>query len=94
MAPLIILAAIALVPFVVTFLFRADGAIVFLSVALGTVLATYVAGDTADVLTAASSGNDLAAMQWLQTALLVLPVVLALLLTRKKTRGFKHLLSS
>ena len=94
MAPLIILAAIALVPFVVTFLFRADGAIVFLSVALGTVLATYVAGDTADVLTAASSGNNLAAMQWVQIALLVLPVVLALLLTRKKTRGLKHLLSS
>lgn len=94
MAPLIILAAIALVPFVVTFLFRADGALVFLSVALGTVLATYVAGDTADVLTAANSGSTLAAMQWVQIVLLILPVALALLLTRKKTRGLKHILSS
>lgn len=66
--------------------------LVFLSVCLGSVLATYVAGDASSVISGASRSSALATMQWTQLGLLATPVVLTTLLSRKKLKGIKLLL--
>jgi len=89
---LAILASLVLAPPVITLLLRSNGVLVFLSVCLGSVLATYVAGDASSVISGASRSGALVTMQWTQLGLLVVPVLCTVLLTRKKLKGFKLLL--
>lgn len=89
----ILLGAFVLVP-LATFLLRSNGALVFLSVCLGSVLAIYVAGDASSVISGASRSSALATMQWVQLGLLVAPVILTILLTRKKLKGVKLILGT
>jgi hypothetical protein len=90
----ILLAVFVLTPFAISFLLRSSGALVFMSVCLGSILATYAASDASSVISGASRSGVLATMQWVQLALLAVPVVLTLLLTRKKVKGIKFILSS
>ncbi len=83
------LAGLVAVPPLVTVLLRSNGMLVFLSVCMGSVLATYVAGDASSVIYGASRSNVLTTMQWTQLGLLVIPVVLTLFLSRKKVKGLK-----
>ncbi len=94
MVPLVILGVIIAVPTLTVLLLRANGGIIFLSVCLGSILATYVAGDTTSVVTAAGKGSGLAALQWVELSLLFLPVVLAIVLTRKKAKGLTLIMSA
>ena len=89
---LAILASLVLAPPVITLLLRSNGVLVFLSVCLGSVLATYVAGDASSVISGASRSGALVTMQWTQLGLLVVPVLCTVLLTRKKLKVFKLLL--
>jgi len=89
---LAILASLVLAPPVITLLLRSNGVLVFLSVCLGSVLATYVAGDASSVISGASRSGALVTMQWTQLGLLVVPVLCTVLLKRKKLKGFKLLL--
>ncbi len=89
---LAILAGFVLLPPLATLLLRSNGVLVFLSVCLGSVLATYVAGDASSVISGASRSSVLATMQWTQLGLLVVPVMLTVLLSRKKLKGLKLLL--
>jgi hypothetical protein len=93
MAYLVVLACLVLVPFVAVVALRAHGSIVFLSLCLGSVLATLVAPDVADVITAASRGDIHTTLQWTQTGLLTVPFVLAVLFTRGAIHGSKQILN-
>ena len=75
-------------------MFRSHGGLVFLSVCLGSVLATYVAGDASTIISGASRSSALATIQWTQIGLLFTPVVLTLLLARKKLKGLKLILGT
>lgn len=92
MDALIVLGCLVLIPAVATLLLRSNGMLVFLSVGLGSLLATYVSGDASEVIAGASRSGALATMQWTQIALLTLPVVFTIALTRKKMKAIKLLL--
>lgn len=94
MDALIILGCLGLVPPIVTLLLRSNGVLVFLSVCLGSVLSTYLADDVGMVISGASRSSALNTMQWSQLGLLVLPVVLTIVLARKKLKGVKLLLGA
>ncbi|PID31096.1 hypothetical protein CSA80_03105 [Candidatus Saccharibacteria bacterium] len=90
---LVLLAGLVFVPPVATLFLRSNGVLVFLGVCLGSVLAMYVAGDASSVISSANRTSPLATMQWTQLTLLIVPVVLTILLSRKKMRGTNSLLS-
>ena len=90
----ILVGLLVLVPFLAVLLLHASGVFTFLSLCLGSVLATYVAGDANTVLASARSGGGLATMQWVQLGLLVAPMAVTILLTRKKSKGVKLVLSA
>lgn len=81
------LICLVLVPFFALIVLKANGAVAFLSVCLGSVLATLVAPDVADVITAVTRGSELMTMQWARVALLALPLVMAAVFTRGSVRG-------
>jgi membrane protease YdiL (CAAX protease family) len=83
MTPLIVLAALVLVPTLAILWLRVNGAIAFMSLALGSVLVTYTSSDVDGVLTSMSSGSTrLTVNQWSQLGLLVVPLLLTILFTR------------
>ncbi len=88
---LIILSCFIVAPALLSFVLRANGAIVFLSVCLGSVLATFVSGDASSIISGASRSGALATMQWTQITLLIAPVIAATVLTRKKLKGLKRI---
>lgn len=90
MTPLIVLAALALVPMLAILVLRVNGAIAFMSLALGSVLVTYTSSDVDGVLTSVSSGSSLNINQWTQLALLVVPLLLTMLFTRGSVKGPKR----
>lgn len=90
----ILVGLLVLVPFLAVLLLHSSGVFTFLSLCLGSVLATYVAGDANTVLASARSGGGLATMQWVQLALLIAPMAAAILLTHKKSKGVKLVLSA
>ena len=94
MTYLIVLACLVLVPFVLIMALRSHGSIVFLSLCLGSVLATLVAPDMTDVVSAMTRGNALVTLQWSQIGLLTAPFLLATLFTKGAIRGGKQLLNS
>ena len=93
MTYLIVLACLVLVPFVLIMALRSHGSIVFLSLCLGSVLATLVAPDMTDVVSAMTRGNTLVTLQWSQIGLLTAPFLLAILFTKGAIRGGKQLLN-
>ncbi len=93
MTYLIVLACLVLVPFVLIMALRSHGSIVFLSLCLGSVLATLVAPDMTDVVSAMTRGNALVTLQWSQIGLLTAPFLLATLFTKGAIRGGKQLLN-
>ncbi len=93
MTYLIVLACLVLVPFLLIMALRSHGSIVFLSLCLGSVLATLVAPDMTDVVSAMTRGNTLVTLQWSQIGLLTAPFLLATLFTKGAIRGGKQLLN-
>ena len=90
---LITLAALALLPVLAIVLLRANGAVAFMSLCMGSVLATYVASDVSDILTSFAAKGTLSANQWVQLGLLIVPFVLAILFTRGSVKGRKRLMN-
>lgn len=90
----IILVCIVFIPTVATFLLRNDGAMIFAAVCIGSVLATYVAADASSVIAGVGQTGVLTTMQWTQLGLLAVPLMLALVLTRKKAKGVTLILST
>lgn len=91
---LAILAGLVVLPPVVTLLFRSNGVLVFLSVCMGSVLATYIASDASNVISGASRPSVLTTMQWTQLGLLIAPVPFVLFFSRKKLKGLKLFLGT
>lgn len=90
MTPLIILAALALVPLLAILVLRVNGAIAFMSLCLGSVLVTYTSTDVDGVLTSMSTGSTrLTVNQWSQLGLLIVPLLLTILFTRGSVKGPK-----
>jgi zinc transporter ZupT len=90
MTPLIVLAALVLVPLLAILVLRVNGAIAFMSLCLGSVLVTYTSTDVDGVLTSMSTGSTrLTVNQWSQLGLLVVPLLLTMLFTRGSVKGSK-----
>jgi hypothetical protein len=87
---LAILGALALVPALAVLLLRVNGAIAFMSLCLGSVLVTYTSNDVDTVFTSMTNKGMLATNQWVQLALLVSPLILAILFTRGNVKGVKN----
>lgn len=86
---MILPAIFVLVPVLAVVVLRSSGTLVFLSVCLGSVLAQYVAGDASSIISSATPDSGEAAGQWAQFGLLLIPVVVTILFTRKKAKGSK-----
>jgi zinc transporter ZupT len=86
MTPLVMLAALAVIPLLAILLLRVNGAIAFMSLCLGSVLVTYTSGDVDTVFTSFATKDALATNQWVQLALLVVPFLLTVLFTRRSVK--------
>jgi len=85
---LAILVGLAAIPLLLITWLRANGAITFMSLCLGSVLVTYTSGDVVSVFGSFSaSHNQLTTNQYVQLGLLVIPFLLAILFTRKSVKG-------
>jgi uncharacterized membrane protein len=94
MTYLIVLIALALLPVLAITLLRVNGAIAFMSLALGSVLVAYTSSDINDMLGGFSAKGSLSKYQWVQLGLLVLPFLLTILFTRASVKGrTKHMLN-
>lgn len=91
MVSVAILSGLILLPLVLVLVLRAHGAIVFMSLCLGSVLMAYASPDVTDFLTEFFSVSLLETEQWVKLGLLTLPVLLTLLFTRKTITGGKQL---
>lgn len=87
---LIILAAIAILPVVAILLFRVNGAVAFMSLALGSVLVRYTSADVASIVSGLSSHPGTNLLQWVSIGLLGIPFLLSLLFTRRSVSGNKQ----
>ena len=92
----IVFICLALVPILLVVLFRANGTTTFLSVCLGYLLAHFVSADVVEGLAMFVKLDKLIVGDYLQLALLVLPVLLVLLFSKGSSHGglnkFVHLL--
>lgn len=90
MSPTIIIAAIAIVPVVLLFIFRINAAVAYLSLCLGNILVTYLSDDSKLKLSAASSkvtsGN-------LKLLLLLLPLAVTMVLLLRSVKKSYMLLN-
>jgi hypothetical protein len=93
MTQLVILLAIVLVPVLIITVLRANGAIAFMSLCVGSVLATYTSTDAATIVSSFSAGVSEATTKWVQLALLVAPFLLAMLFTRGSVHGSKQFMN-
>ncbi len=88
----LILAALVFVPALVVLIFRANGAIAFMSLCVGSVLVTYVSGDVGTIATSLSASQGmLKTDQWVQLGLLIAPFLLTMLFVRGSVRGTKKI---
>jgi hypothetical protein len=90
MTQLALLLAIVLVPVLLIAVLRANGAIAFMSLCVGSVLATYTSSDVAATVSSFSAGVSQTTTQWTRLGLLLVPFVLAMLFTRASVRGSKQ----
>lgn len=93
MAPLIILAALVLLPLLAALLFRSNGAVAFLSVCFGSILSSLVSDDVSDFLTGFTPIDGSAVTEWTRVVLVVLPLLVGLFVTRKSVSASKQLLN-
>jgi hypothetical protein len=93
MAYLILLLGLTLVPFVAITVLRVNGAVAFMSLALGSVLVTYASDDVLAILGSLSVGNSHDKTQWIKLALLLLPFLLTIIFARKTVKGSKQALN-
>lgn len=93
MLPVAILSGLMLVPLILVLVLRAHGAIAFMSLCLGSVLVTYATPDMTDFLTEFAGWNLLVTEQWIRLVLLLAPLLLALIFTRKNVMGSKQLMN-
>lgn len=94
MIPLIVVAALVLIPALLIVLMKANAAAAFMMLCVGSVLATYIAPDVTDVLTSWQSGSaPLLVNQSVKLVLIVVPLVLAILFSAGTVRGGKQALN-
>lgn len=91
MLPVTIISGLVLLPLVLMLVLRSHGAIAFMSLCLGSVLVTYAAPDITDFLTEFMNFGVLVTEQWVKIGLLVVPLLFALIFTRKSVTGGKQL---
>lgn len=87
---LLLLAALAILPALAVIVLKVNGAIAFMSLCLGSVLVTYTSSDVTSLLADAAPKHALATTQWSQVGLLVVPLILAIVFTRKSVTGSKQ----
>ena len=91
MLPLILFVALALVPILAIMFMKANAAVAFMALSVGSVLSAYVAGDMTDVVTSWQSGSaPLLVEQTVKLILLVTPLVLAILFSAGTIHGSKR----
>lgn len=91
MTYLIVLGALALVPVLLIAFLRANAAIAFMGLCVGSVLVNYTSSDVTSFVTSFSPAKSvLSTNQWVQLGLLTLPFLLTLLFTRKSVNGSKQ----
>jgi hypothetical protein len=92
MTYLIVLGALALLPIVLIAALRANAAICFMGLCVGSVLVNYTSSDVTTFVTSFSPAKSvLDTNQWVQLALLTAPFLLTLFFTRKSVKGSKQL---
>lgn len=94
MLSLAIACGLILVPPILLLVLRANGAIAFMSLCLGSVLVTYAAPDMTDFLTQVVGLSVLLTDQWVKLGLLTLPLLFALIFTTKTVTGSKQVLNA
>ncbi|MEO6761355.1 MAG: hypothetical protein ABI220_03185 [Candidatus Saccharimonadales bacterium] len=88
MVHLIILGAVVIVPVGMIVFLRANAAIAFMGLCVGSVLAAYTSSDVTSFVTAFSPVHSvLATTQWAQLILLVVPFLLSMWFTRRSVKG-------
>lgn len=92
MVHIVILGAIVLLPVLLTTLLRSNAAIAFMAVCVGSVLVTYTSSDVTSVASGFSTHSVLATSDWVKLALLVIPLVVTVLFTRKAVKGLAQLI--
>jgi hypothetical protein len=94
MTYLIVLAALALLPVLAIMLLRVNGAVAFMSLALGSVLATYASSDINAIVGSFSAHDVAGKYQWVSLGLLVIPFALTILFTRKSVKGSRQVFNA
>jgi len=90
MGYLLLLVALTVLPMLAILFLRVNGAIAFMSLCLGSVLAAYTGSDVTDIATSFTAQGTLNIHEWVQLVLLVLPFLLTILFTRKSVSGPKR----
>lgn len=91
MANLIILGALALVPLLLILVLRANAAIAFMGLCVGSVLVTYTTQDVTSIASGLSPHPGITMTHWVQLALLTLPFLLTCWFTRHSVKGSRQL---
>ena len=91
MVSIVILAAVVLLPLLAALVLRSNGAVAFLSVCLGSVLAGLVSTDVIDFVSGFTPLNADIAANWVHVALVALPLIISLFATRKSVGASKQL---
>lgn len=91
MAPLILIAAMLLAPAVILFLLRANAALVFLSLCLGSILVRFVGPDAQSFVGLFTKSQNIS-HSTIQLGLLFLPVVVTSLVMIRSVRGLPRAL--
>lgn len=93
MAPLVTLALLIGLPAVIIFLLRANGAVVFLALCGGSVLAQFVSSDSTNILNSFRPASGTLNLSVVQLSLLFAPAFFAALLLRKSLSGTKAMVN-
>jgi hypothetical protein len=91
MANLIILALLVIVPVLLVMLLRANAAITFMGLCVGSVLVTYTTEDVTSIASGLSSHPGATITRWVQLLLLTLPFLLTCWFTRHSVKGSRQL---
>ncbi len=93
MVPFIVLGLLTFVPLLLVLVLRSNAATAFMSVCMGSVLGLYATTDMVDFVTSFTPIRAVSSESWVQMALILVPLILALLLTSKSVKGSKQLLN-
>jgi len=93
MVSIIILLGLVLLPLLAALVLRSNGAVAFMSVCLGSILASTVASDVSDFVTGFTPINGGAVTDWTRVALVVLPLLIGILVTRKSVSTSRQIIN-